>query len=45
MVTQGCLTAEIGDGGLLRRGVNNWDATALMRQLGLLSEARGTTHA
>jgi steroid delta-isomerase-like uncharacterized protein len=45
MVTQGCLTAEIGDDGLLRRAVNNWDATALMRQLGLLSEAPGTTHA
>jgi steroid delta-isomerase-like uncharacterized protein len=45
MVTQGCITAEVGDGGLLRRAVNNWDATPLMRQLGLLSEARGTTRA
>jgi steroid delta-isomerase-like uncharacterized protein len=45
MVTLGCGTAEIGDGGLVRRGANYWNAAALMQQLGLLPEAPATTHA
>jgi steroid delta-isomerase-like uncharacterized protein len=46
MVTLGCGTAEIGDGGLFRRGANYWNAAALMQQLGLLpEEPAATTHA
>jgi steroid delta-isomerase-like uncharacterized protein len=45
MVTLGCGTAEIGEGGLVRRGANYWNAAALLQQLGLLPEAPATTHA
>jgi steroid delta-isomerase-like uncharacterized protein len=45
MVTLGCLMAEIGDDGLLHRGVNSWDTATLRKQLGLLDEAPATSHA
>jgi hypothetical protein len=45
MVTLGCLMAEIGEDGLLRRGVNNWDPDALRQQLGLPDEAPAATPA
>jgi steroid delta-isomerase-like uncharacterized protein len=45
MVTLGCLMAEIGEDGLLRRAVNSWDTDALRKQLGLLDEAPAATHA
>jgi steroid delta-isomerase-like uncharacterized protein len=45
MVTMGCFIGEIGDAGLLSRGVNYWNAAALMQQLGLLPEAPATARA
>jgi steroid delta-isomerase-like uncharacterized protein len=42
IVTQGCLFAEIGDDGRLRRGVNYWDIDSPRQQLGLLDEAPAT---
>jgi steroid delta-isomerase-like uncharacterized protein len=39
--TYGCGTAEFGEGSLIHRAGNYWNAAALMQQLGVLPQAVG----